>query len=246
MDALEYLKSVGGVARTGTLLRAGYSRGDIRALGAGGARQVRRGVVALAGCNQAYLAAVEHNAWLSCASAAGHYGLWLRNPPPKHHLVCNHGHGEGFIRHRSIRFAPHPHLPVAGLEDVLLHAMACLPPPASTAMAASAMRLHGIPLALLASELSATRSGPALRILKTVDPRAESLVEVEALHLFDGLGLQVEIQVRLDGIGRVDFLIEGFPGSFPPSCSLRRPVYSGALRTTRRLEARKWAGTSRA
>jgi very-short-patch-repair endonuclease len=210
MDALDYLKSLGGVARTGTMLQAGYSPRDMRMLKAAGARQVRRGVVALEDCNRAYLSAIEHNARLTCASAAGAYGLWLRNPPLLHHVACNHGHGGPLLRHRSIRFAPHPQLPVAGLEDVVLHAMACLHPPASTAMAAAAMRLHGVPPALLAAELTAPRSAPALRALNAVDPRAESLVEVEALHLFDDLGLQVELQVQLDGIGRVDFLIEGF------------------------------------
>ena len=106
------------------------------------------------------------------------------NHPPRHHLACNHGHGGGFIRHRTVRFDGHPTLPVAAIEDVVLHAMTCLAPPASTAIATSAMRLHGVPLELLKAQLTADRSGPALKALHQLDLRAESIVEVDAQHLF--------------------------------------------------------------
>ena len=84
-------------------------------------------------------AALRHNARVTCASAAGDYGLWLREPPAQHHLACNHGHGAGFVRHRTVRFDGHPTLPLAAVEDVVLHAMSCLAPPASTAIATSAI-----------------------------------------------------------------------------------------------------------
>lgn len=210
MDPVQYLRNLGGVARTGTLLQAGFTRTELRNLTDAGALQPRRGVLALPDCNPVFLAAVQHNARVTCASAAKHYGLWLRDAPATNHLSCNHGHGAGFVRHRTERFPPHHDLPVAAVEDVVLHALTCLPEPASTALATSAMRLYGVPLALLESELTAPRSGTALNALRNVDLRNESLVEVEALHLFAGLGLQVELQVQLSGIGRVDFLIEGF------------------------------------
>ena len=72
------------------------------------------------------------------------------------------------------------------------------------------MRLHGVPLALLEGELSADRSGTARKVLASVDLRCESLVEVDALYLFAEQGWHFELQVPLPGIGRVDFLIEGF------------------------------------
>ena len=110
----------------------------------------------------------------------------------------------------SIRFGGHPLLPVAGVADVVLHSLGCLPPPASTALATSALRLHGLPVELLKQQLLADRSAPALRALRELDPRAESIVEVDAQHLFRTNGIAFEPQVSLPGIGRVDFLLNGF------------------------------------
>ncbi|MDR7084501.1 very-short-patch-repair endonuclease [Arthrobacter ginsengisoli] len=210
MDPLEYLARLGGVARTRQLLAAGFSRTDIAHLADAGARHLRRGVFALPDCRPELMAAVRHNARVSCASAAGHYGLWLREAPAQHHLACTHGHGDGFVRHRTVRFDGHPSLPLAAVEDVVLHAMSCLAPPASTAIATSAMRLHGVPLELLKDQLLGDRSGPALKALRLLDLRAESIVEVDAQHLFRTNGIGYDAQVHLPGIGRVDFLLEGF------------------------------------
>ena len=210
MDPLNYLAQLGGVARTGQLLAAGYSRTEIAQLGRAGVRQLRRGVFALPDCRPDLEAAIRHSARITCASAAGHYGLWLRDPPGQHHLACNHGHGSGFIRHRTVRFEGHSSLPLAAIEDAVLHAMSCLAPPASAALATSAMRLHGVPLELLKDQLTGDRSGPALKALHQLDLRAESIVEVDAQHLFRANGIGYDAQVYLPGIGRVDFLIEGY------------------------------------
>ena len=210
MDILEYLQKAGGVARSAQLLHAGFSRRDLLRLRESGANQPKRGVFVLPGCDEDYQSAIKYNGRLSCASAAAHYGLWLRHPPSRLHLACNHGHGSGFVRHRTIRFDGHPLVPVAAVEDVALHALGCLPPPASTAMATSAIRLHGVSPELLARELRADRSGTALRALRELDLRAESIVEVDAQHLFRSNGIRYEAQVFLPGIGRVDFLLDGF------------------------------------
>lgn len=209
MDPMDYLAQLGGVARTGQLLAAGYSRTDISRL-ATLVRQPRRGVLALPECRPDIEAALRHNARVTCASAAGDYGLWLREPPAQHHLACNHGHGAGFVRHRTVRFDGHPMLPLAAVEDVVLHALSCLAPPASAAIATSAMRLHGVPLELLKAQLTADRSGQARKALNQLDLRAESIVEVDAQQLFRANGIGYDAQVYLPGIGRVDFLIEGF------------------------------------
>ena len=209
MDPVDYLTQLGGVARTGQLLAAGFSRTEIARLAAV-VRQPRRGVLVLPDCRPELEAAIRHNARVTCASAAGHYGLWLREPPAQHHLACNHGHGAGFVRHRTVRFDGHPTLPLAAVEDVVLHAMSCLAPPASAAIATSAMRLHGVPLELLKAQLTADRSGQVRKALHQLDLRAESIVEVDAQYLFRAHGIGYDAQVYLPGIGRVDFLIEGF------------------------------------
>ncbi|MET3349945.1 UNVERIFIED_ORG: very-short-patch-repair endonuclease [Arthrobacter sp. UYEF1] len=210
MDIFEHLKHAGGVARTAQLLTAGYSRREIAQLPYRGATQPRRGIFLVPDCDLDLAAAVHHNARLTCSSAAGHYGLWLRNPPTRLHLACNHGHGSGFIRHRTVRFDGHPELPVAAVEDVALHALGCLAPPSSTAVATSAIRLHWVPLELLRDQLGGDRSAPVRRALQELDLRAESIVEVDAQHLFRSNGIEFEAQEFLPGIGRVDFLLGGF------------------------------------
>jgi very-short-patch-repair endonuclease len=162
------------------------------------------------GCDENLAAAIRHNGRLTCASAASHYGLWLRTPPTQLHLACNHGHGSDFVRHRTVRFDGHPKLPLAAVEDVTLHALGCLPPPSSTALATSAIRLHSVPRELLRDQLRGDRSGPVRRALRDLDLRAESIVEVDAQHLFRSSGIRFEAQVLLPGIGRVDFLLAGF------------------------------------
>ncbi|MGO4188746.1 DUF559 domain-containing protein [Pseudarthrobacter sp. TAF60_1] len=209
MDIFEHLQQL-GAARTAQLLSAGYSRRDIGHLVGRGATQPRRGIFLAPGCDPELAGAVCHNGRLTCASAARHYGLWLRTPPTQLHLACNHGHGSGFIRHRTVRFDGHPVLPVAAVEDVALHALGCLAPPSSTAMATSAIRLHGVPLDLLRYQLGGDRSAPTRRALQELDLRAESIVEVDAQHLFRCNGIDFEPQVQLPGIGRVDFLLDDF------------------------------------
>lgn len=160
MDPLDYLAQLGGIARTGQFVAAGFSRMDIARLAAV-VRHPQRGVLALPECRPEFEAALWHNARVTCASAAGHYGLWLRESPAQHHLACSHGHGGGYARHRTVRFDAHPMLPLAAAEDVVLHAMSCPAPPASTALATSALRLHGVPLELLTAQLTADRSAQA-------------------------------------------------------------------------------------
>jgi hypothetical protein len=81
MEILDYLKRAGGVARSAQLLDGGFSRRDLLRLKDFGVTQPRRGVFALPDCDPSLHAAIRHNGRLSCASAAAHYGLWLRNRP---------------------------------------------------------------------------------------------------------------------------------------------------------------------
>lgn len=159
MDIYEHLKQAGKVARTSQLLKAGFSRTDIAHLLDRGAVQPRRRIFLVPGCDMDLAAAVQLNARLTCASAAPHYGLWLRNPPAHLHVACNQRSRHG-VHPASVCALGHPVLPVAGVEDVVLHALSCLAPPASTALATSAIRLHGLPVELLKQQLRADRSAP--------------------------------------------------------------------------------------
>lgn len=208
MDALEYLRSLGGVARTATLLRAGATKREIAALAALGSKPAR-GIIALPGCNPDYLFALVHNGLLTCGSAATSHGLWIRDVPLRRHLAVAHSRVDVFTAHRIVRFPGHDLLPIASVEDTVLHALHCLPLMEAVSMAESAIRAGKVDRGMLEGLVRAPRSAQARRALSLVTATAESQPEVEARLLFVARGWRVEVQARIPGVGRVDLLIEG-------------------------------------
>ena len=191
MDLANYLKYAGSVARTGTL-------------------RLSHGVVALAGAAPDLVAAVLANGLLCCASAAPHLGLWRLHAPERLHLLCRHGAAAGVIIHRGSLVPPEFPRPVAGLTDVLLHALRCLPPVDAAVMVESALTQGRTTQDYLRQRLPGNRNGAARGVLELVDGTADSAIEVVARLLFRGQGIYTQTQVELPGIGCVDFLLEGF------------------------------------
>lgn len=220
MDPLETLASFGGVARASALLAAGLTRRDLAQLSAS-VRRPKRGVYASEDCHRGFLAAIMSNSVLTCASAADEYGLWVRDRPWAPHLASDHGHGRALsargrmpgVHHRGLRFPPHGRLPIASLEDTVIHALLCLPSAQSVPIATSALA-RGLPAAAIEHELRARNLGPALRAFRLVDRRVESQPEAEALlilmRLAERLGVEVIPQAEIPGLGRVDFLVAGY------------------------------------
>lgn len=211
MDVTGYLEYAGSVARTATLLQAGFSAGRIRtAVDAGEVARLRHGVVALPGARGDFVAAVLANGTLTCASAAPFHGIWRLHEPDRLHLLCAHGSAPGVVIHRgSLVPAEFPH-PVAGLTDTLLHALRCLPATEAAVMVESAVLQGRTTLDYLGRRLPGNRNGTARAILGLVDGTADSAIEVVARLLFRSQGIYTQTQVNLQGIGFVDFLLEGF------------------------------------
>ena len=214
MDLTTYLKYAGSVARTGTLLQAGFSERSIRnAVAAGEMSRLRHGVVALAGAAPDLVAAVLANGLLCCASAASFHGIWRLHEPERLHLLCAHGSAPaaaGAVVHRGSVVPPEfPH-PLAGLTDTLFHALRCLPPVEAAVMVESALLQGRTTLDYLRERLPGNRNGSARRVLELVDGTAGSAIEVVARLLFRSQGIDTQTQVPLPGIGIVDFLLEGF------------------------------------
>jgi very-short-patch-repair endonuclease len=210
MDSLEFLKSLGGVARVGMLRREGYSERAVRNLASAGAYQPRKGVWALPDADPELLQAIIDNSLLTCASSGSRYRLWLKDRPGRLHLVSKHHRSGHFARHGRLRFDPDEHLPIASLEDTVNHGLTCLSEVDAIAMAQSAMRHHGVPRVVLESEMTAKYFGSARKRLAKADGLSESVPEISARLLFDSAGLKFRRQVRIDDVGRVDFLIEGW------------------------------------
>lgn len=211
MDAVEFLARQGGAARLAHLCGAGITRHQVGlALGAGRILRSRQGVYQLPGVRQDYLAAMTANAALTCLSAAGHYRLWNINPAEKLHLASAHRRMEpDHVPHRTNGKITALQPPVLELKDVLVHALQCLPELEALVMVECACNRGESSPAFLRGLLPGPRNGRARDVLDLVERGSDSLLETVARVLFRRHGLTVETQVYLDGIGYVDFLING-------------------------------------
>ena len=210
MDLQIFLARRGGAARRSDLLRAGFLRPTLEAaVDAGHLHRPIRGVYALRNADHGVLAAFRYNGRLTCVSAARFYSLWDLHPPQEVHLSCGNGVPKsGVVDHAPCTHAPDPALPVAGLADVLLHALRCLPELEALALVQSATGRGQISADFLRSKLVGNRNGRARAVLDLLIPRADSVLEILAHTHFVRAGLKVRMHVQLPGVGEVDCLVE--------------------------------------
>lgn len=147
---------------------------------------------------------------LTCISAGKFHDLWT----PLHqrlHVFGVHGRpqqgAQQFIIHRSPRLDAWPdNNPVAPLDLMLLHAGKCLPIVDAAILFESALNQEKILLAdalAIIDELPKRRSIPLSRI----SPEAQSGTETKVRWFLESRGVQVEAQVEIDGVGRVDIVV---------------------------------------
>lgn len=214
MGALRTLKTLGtmgGVARTADLLAGGATEREIeRSVRDGSVVRVRRGVIALPDARPDLVEAAAVGSRLTCISAASSYGLWSVRPATDLHVSRPARSAEGYVNHRCATVPPHPRLPVVGLVDVLVHVLQCRPAEESVPMVECALRRGDTTSGFIHLRLAGARNGKARAALAAVDLSGESAVEVVARLLLRGAGLDVRSQVFIAGVGRVDFLVEGF------------------------------------
>ena len=210
MNTADFLASRGGLANTADLGRAGFTRYRIGSAWAEGTIvRIRRGHYALPGEASALRYAREVGGLLTCVSAAPSYGLWMLVPTSKLHLCVGHrATPPGSVAHGRCRHPRHPWLPVAGLADVLIHALHCRPELEALVMVQCAVGRGDISLPFLRGKLGGNRNARARSVLDLVIPRADSLLEVLANTAFRRAGLQVRRHVEIPGVGEVDFLVE--------------------------------------
>lgn len=211
MQPTEFLAAHGGVARLAHLRRAGFSRREVgRAVSAGLMLNGRHGVYRLPLANADFVRAYEVNAAVTCVSAAGHYALWTLQAPSQPHLAaCHRRLPRGILAHRFSGNISTMLPPVLPLKDVLLHALQCLPELEALVMVECAYSHGEIDLDFLRRLLPGTRNGRARAVLDLVERGSDSLLETVARVLFRRHGFDVQTQVYLQGIGYVDFLLNG-------------------------------------
>ena len=211
MDLAGYLEYAGSVARTATLLQAGFTSSRIRtAVAAGEIRRLRHGVVALPGARADFVAAVLANGTLSAPPPrrSTAYGASMS---PNGCTCCAHtDQRAGAVIHRASLVPPEFPQPVASLTDTLLHALRCLPPLNAAVMVESALLQGRTTLDYLGSGCRETGTGPPAASWSWSTARRIRRSRSLPRLLFRSQGIYTQTQVQLPGIGIVDFLLEGF------------------------------------
>jgi very-short-patch-repair endonuclease len=209
---MEILQSAGGVLLRRDLLAAGATDTDLRrAVRSGQVLRLERGLLAVADANAELVAAGRARGFLTCVSAAPVYGLWQLLPPSRPHYWQSNGRSTArCVSHRLELTQPPRHRTLAALPDVLLHALLCLPELESLVMVECAYNRGDIDPSYLLRHLDGSRCGKARNVVSKMDRGADSLLETLARVLFREAGIFTETQVWIEGIGRVDFLLEGF------------------------------------
>lgn len=210
MDITQFLRSRHGVATTKTLYAAGISRRALaKSVKKGDISRLHRGVYFARDADPDVVAAFRADGKLTCVSAARFYGLWTLHDVKDLHLSCSTGLARRRIVHHGKCVHPsHPYLPVAGVADVLLHALRCRPELEALVMVQSAVSQALLGPGFLRSKLPGNRNGRSRATLELVLPRADSLLEVLAHTHFTRAGLRVRMHAEVPGVGEVDCLIE--------------------------------------
>ncbi len=210
MQQLEaFLMSRHYLARQSTLIANGFSQRQVEAaLRSGLLRRVGRGLLALEGADPALIGAARNGASLSCVSAASLLGWWVLAPAGPVHLRCDRALAlPAAVVHRGRRSG---HRLIAAPRDIVRDAFRCLPSVEALVIAESAVVCNAVGLKTLKQEFSGPREWRIARLLETVRRTTASPLEVCARFHLLAAGFRPQEEVLLPGVGRVDFLIEGW------------------------------------
>lgn len=212
LSPADSIRRLGGLARGVQLQGFGFTRRALsRAVQRGEIHRVRHGVFATPDLDGRVRDAAAHGGALTCASVLQMKGVWVLSPTSTPHVWLGPDHH------------PHPHtgcacvshyyrgripLGTAPVETALAHLLRCAGDEAFFAAYESALRL-GLLTAAARARLRAAVPANARWLIDLAradaDSGLESLLRLR-LHL---LGISLDRQVTIHGVGRVDFVIGG-------------------------------------
>lgn len=215
MDPVELLALLGGVAERASLIgRYRASRtGLARAVAEGRVLRVRRGCNALPGADPVLVAQVAWRALPTCLTAARALGLPVLSTDHRLHMQFG---GSRTFSERHLH--PPPHVRAHFVDGPQPHALtvaqaidatgSCLSAEHQLVLIDAALQRKLMLRGDLATFTATSRRRQAW-LDRYLDERAESPLETLTRLAMRRAGLEVESQAAIDGVGRVDFLVEG-------------------------------------
>lgn len=218
MDLVDRLRRSGGCLRRSALLRSERDAWELRSLVAAGVVERRgHGLYALPGTSDVVVAARRVRGSVTCVSALRAAGLPLLGTDDPAHVCLPRGrasprasllpagtvlHWDAGVRADAALIAP---VPLA-----LSHAIRCLPRRDAVAAIDAALNRRLLPdMVDLAALRPRAGKVPFDQVLRLVDGRSESFPETCMRLGVRAAGLHVEPQAFVEGVGRVDLLVEG-------------------------------------
>jgi very-short-patch-repair endonuclease len=206
--------------------RTVFSRSQLRDTGMGGRRiaasvarghlvHVRRDRYALPSTHRDILEAVRIGGRLTCLSLLALFGVFVHRSRELHVLVTPGSSrlrvpkGSKVVLHWRVKASVDACLHAAQLADAAAHAVLCQAPREALATLDS-IRHHGL---MTEHELAAMFTTLPQRfrpLLALVDPSAGSGPETFMRLVLRAMGVTYETQVYLDGVGHVDFVVDGW------------------------------------
>lgn len=209
MDLLAALKAHGGIARTRSLLGMGITRYQLqRGTDCGMIVQLRRGVYcAPEAASSDRARAAAHGGALTCVSALMVLGVWLLNKPTVLHVELGRGartHAHARCTCRTHHTERDAHFGVVDCHVALIAAAACLSDEDLFVAFESAWRLGLLDLAHRQLVVG-TMPWHQQQLMREARGDADSGLESVFRYRLLLIGIALESQVHIEGIGRVDF-----------------------------------------
>ncbi|WP_159499958.1 type IV toxin-antitoxin system AbiEi family antitoxin domain-containing protein [Microbacterium sp. 18062] len=202
----------GGVARSRELLRLGATREDLRrAVCRDALVRLREGVYALPHADPILLEAARHGGEVACTSALRSRGVWILEDVNRPHVWLGakgraHRHpGCSCVAHRD---AGSSAFGMVGVVQALVQLARCLGDEAFFAAFESAWR-RGLLTSASRVEVRAGLPAHQRWLVDIARPSADSGLESILRLRLHRLGIGMESQAAIAGVGFVDFLVDG-------------------------------------
>jgi very-short-patch-repair endonuclease len=202
--------------RTCDVRAAGLTKREIgRAVSSGSLLRLRAGVYTTPEVDPDCAAAVSAFGRLACVSELRRLGVFVRDHTDLHIHVDEHSarlprrSGVARIHRRALPRRPHPRAMTVEILDAMIDAVRCQDPRSAIASIDSALHLRVLHTDDLA-DLFAALPRRYRRLRALLDARAESGPESLVRLMLRSMGWAYDVQVPIAGVGRVDFVVDGW------------------------------------